>query len=138
MYLNAWIFWAPLYFLNFLRTTMHFWPCNAYCVFMTGNKTPERDIFFGKWWEDFFSSECVHRSLSPSKSNCRCSVIIWNHLYAPVLTENCPKNHRSYCINTEYQGYMAYLTVQQQTEIFFFHVFFTIFPRSDTHHLQND
>lgn len=86
----------------------------------------------------FFPSECVHRFLSPSKSNCRCSVIIWNHLYAPVLTENCPKNHRSYCINTEYQGYMAYLTVQQQTEIFFFHVFFTIFPRSDTHHLQND
>lgn len=51
------------------------------CIFLIGNKTPERYLFFGKQQKNslqMFSSECFH-SCSPkaSKSKCSCFQIIW-------------------------------------------------------------
>lgn len=64
--------------------------------------------------EGLFPQNVFTAALSASKSNCRCSAMIWNHLYTPLATRmNTAPNLRCYCMSREYQGYKTYLTVQQ-------------------------
>lgn len=93
--------------LNFLSAVLFPRTVNALLYFWY--KTPERELFFGKRWKDFSPGMFPSRSL-PAAAGALQSSGIRNYTN---VSENRPPNPRPYCIDTDYQGYGAYFTVEQ-------------------------